>query len=284
MSLLNIAPLQSQSPAAEALKQFAPLGPAINVLMVWPRFPASFWGFQGMMSLLPEKTAMPPLGLITVAALCPKSWNIRLIDRAFDQLPDAELQWSDLVMVSGMHVQKGDIADILRRARAAGKRTIVGGPYASSEPESLLDLADHVVIGEPDNVFVEMANDLETGAARLLYTIHGKPDLTLTPAPRFDLLKIDNYSCMAVQFSRGCPFECEFCDITTIYGRKPRTKHPSQVTAELDALRALGWRKQVFIVDDNFIGNHKHALGLARALEAWQIREGYPFMLGGRER
>src|ERR1700676_5542873 len=117
MSLFTIASLQNPSPAGEAASQFAPLGAAINVLMVWPRFPASFWGFQGMMSLLPEKTAMPPLGLITVAALCPKSWNVRLIDRAFDQLPDAQLLWSDLVMVSGMHVQKGDIADILRRGR-----------------------------------------------------------------------------------------------------------------------------------------------------------------------
>src|ERR1700681_602640 len=128
MSLLNIAPLQSQSPAAEAVNQFPPLGPAINVLMVWPRFPASFWGFQGMMSLLPEKTAMPPLGLITVAALCPKNWNIRLTDRAFDELLEADLLWADLVMVSGMQVQKVDIKDILRRARGLRKRTMVGGP------------------------------------------------------------------------------------------------------------------------------------------------------------
>ena len=278
MSLLNIAPLQSQSPTAEAVKQFAPLGPAINVLMVWPRFPASFWGFQGMMSLLPEKTAMPPLGLITVAALCPKSWNIRLIDRAFDQLPDAELQWSDLVMVSGMHVQKGDIADILRRARVLGKRTIVGGPYASSEPEVLLELADHVVVGEPDEAFDKIAMDLETGRARRLYVIEEKPDVSKTPTPRFDLLKLENYVLMAVQFSRGCPFQCEFCDIITLYGRKPRTKQPKQLLGELQALVDFGWRKPVFVVDDNFIGNHKLALALTQEMEEWQKARGYPLM------
>jgi len=278
MSLLNIAPSQSQSPAAEAVNQFAPLGPAINVLMVWPRFPASFWGFQGMMSLLPEKTAMPPLGLITVAALCPKSWNIRLIDRAFEQLPDAELQWSDLVMVSGMHVQKGDIADILRRARVLGKRTIVGGPYASSEPEVLLELADHVVVGEPDEAFDKIAMDLETGLARRLYVIEEKPDVSKTPTPRFDLLKLENYVLMAVQFSRGCPFQCEFCDIITLYGRKPRTKQPKQLLGELQALVDFGWRKPVFVVDDNFIGNHKLALALTQEMEEWQKARGYPLM------
>ena len=261
-------------------RTFPPLGRGIRALLVWPQIPPSFWSFAGNGVILPEKACIPPLGLLTVAALCPKDWVLRLIDCTFEDVLDDDLHWADLIMVSGMQVQREDLRRVLRRARAAGKRTMVGGPYASSEPESLLEFADHVVIGEPDNVFAQIANDLETGAARRLYTIHDKPDLTATPAPRFDLLKIDNYSCMAVQFSRGCPFECEFCDIITIYGRKPRTKHPSQVTAELDALRALGWRKQVFIVDDNFIGNHKHALGLAQALEAWQIQEGYPFMLG----
>jgi radical SAM superfamily enzyme YgiQ (UPF0313 family) len=282
LEMLKASPRQPgfESDANIEDRVFAPLGRGIRALLVWPRIPPSFWSFAGNGVILPEKACIPPLGLLTVAALCPKDWALRLIDCTFEDMRDDDLQWANLILVSGMQVQREDLRRVLRRARAAGKRTMVGGPYASSEPESLLDLADHVVMGEPDNVFAEIANDLETGAARRLYTIHDKPDLTTTPAPRFDLLKIDNYSCMAVQFSRGCPFECEFCDIITIYGRKPRTKHPSQVTAELDALRALGWRKQVFIVDDNFIGNHKHALGLAQALEAWQIREGYPFMLG----
>ena len=146
---------------------------------------------------------------------------------------------------------------------------MIGGPYASSEPESLLPLADHVVVGEPDAEFARIAVELESGTARRLYTISEKPDLTCTPVPRFDLLRLDRYVTMAVQFSRGCPFQCEFCDIITIFGRKPRAKSPSQILAELDLLFKLGWRGHVFVVDDNFIGNHKLAMGLAEALEEW---------------
>jgi len=259
-------------------QNYPPLGPAIKVLMVWPRFPSSFWSFSGMMELIPEETIHPPLGLLTVAALCPKNWTIRLVDRSFEDLQDADILWADLVMVSGMRVQKEDMRKTLLRARALGKRTMVGGPYASSEPETLLPVADHVVAGEPDEVFHEIAADLERGSAKRLYDIKDKPDVSKTPLPRFDLLKIKKYASMAVQFSRGCPFQCEFCDIITIYGRKPRTKPPSQLMAELDALFALGWRDQVFIVDDNFIGNHKRALELAQSLQAWQQSHGVPFL------
>ncbi|MEJ2009099.1 MAG: B12-binding domain-containing radical SAM protein [Acidobacteriota bacterium] len=255
---------------------FRPLGSDLKVLMVWPRFPSSFWSFEGILELVRIEGNHPPLGLLTVAALCPKSWTVRLIDRSFEDLRDEDLQWADLVMVSGMRVQKDDIRETLLRARALGKRTIIGGPFASSEPDLLLRLADHVVVGEPDEVFQEIASDLELGTARRLYEIKEKPDVSKTPPPRFDLLKIGKYASMAIQFSRGCPFQCEFCDIITIYGRKPRTKKPAQVLAELDALYELGWRDEVFIVDDNFIGNHKLALGLARELEAWQKRHDYP--------
>jgi len=181
-------------------------------------------------------------------------------------------------MVSGMRVQKDDIRETLLRVRALGRRTMIGGPYASSEPDTLLLLADHVVVGEPDEAFHEIAAELEGGSAKRLYVITDKPDIRKTPLPRFDLLKIGNYASMAVQFSRGCPFQCEFCDIITIYGRKPRTKPPSQLLAELDALYELGWRDQVFIVDDNFIGNHKLAFELAQKLEEWQKGRGYPLL------
>ena len=278
--LTNLQKRSSPPPAEDPgeLRSFPPLGSAIKVLMIWPKIPPSFWSFQGMMNLIPEKTTMPPLGLITIAALCPKNWTIRLIDRAFDELLDADLLWADLVMISGMQVQKADVKDILRRARGLGKRTMVGGPYASTEPEALLAFADHVVVGEPDEIFATIATGLETGLARRLYVIHEKPDLRQTPTPRFELLKLENYAFMAVQFSRGCPFQCEFCDIITIYGRKPRTKPPGQLLAELDALVELGWRKHVFIVDDNFIGNHKLALELAREMEPWQEARDYPLL------
>ncbi|TAM82611.1 MAG: B12-binding domain-containing radical SAM protein [Acidobacteria bacterium] len=262
----------------DTLPAFRPLGPAPKVLLVWPRFPASFWSFEGILDLVPMETEQPPLGLLTVAALCPKNWALRLIDRSFEDLLDEDLLWADLVMLSGMRVQKDDIREILLRGRALGRRTIIGGPFASSEPELLLRWADHVVVGEPDEVFPEIASDLEHGSAKRLYVVKEKPDVSKTPLPRFDLLKIDKYASMAIQFSRGCPFQCEFCDIITIYGRKPRAKSPAQVLAELDALLELGWRDQVFIVDDNFIGNHKLAHELALELQEWQKRRGYPLL------
>jgi radical SAM superfamily enzyme YgiQ (UPF0313 family) len=231
-----------------------------------------------MLDIVPEESVLPPLGLITVAALCPPHWQLRLVDLAFDELGDEDLRWANLVMVSAMHAQRAGSVEVLRRARALGARTMIGGPFVSSEPTFFADLADHLVLGEPDEVFAAIARDLEGGSARHVYHVHDRPDLSLTPAPRFDLLKMEKYSSLSVQFSRGCPFQCEFCDIITIYGRRPRTKSVRQLVAELDLIREAGWRKQVFLVDDNFIGNHRRALELARELGAWQRRHGYPFV------
>ncbi len=262
---------------AAAERPLPPLGTALNVLMVWPRFPPSFWGFEGVLDMLPEAAMTPPLGLITVAALCPPSWTIRLIDHCFEEVRKEDLLWADLVMVSAMHAQRLDARAILARARALGRRTFVGGPWASTEPEVVLQDADHVLVGEAEEAFASIAIALENGSAQRLYTITDKPDMTSSPVPRFDLLHLDKYTSMPVQFSRGCPFQCEFCDIITIYGRKPRAKTPDQLIGELDTLRALGWRNEVFIVDDNFIGNHHKALALSLELAAWQLRHDHPF-------
>jgi radical SAM superfamily enzyme YgiQ (UPF0313 family) len=278
LSSANIGP--GAVPAGcETPQAWTPLGPSPKVLMVWPPFPASFWGFEGMVRLLPEKSVLPPLGLITVASLCPPGWRLRLIDCAFQTLTDEDIRGADLVMLSAMHAQRFNAHAVLQRCRQLGTRTIIGGPYASSQPEALLPLADHVVVGEVDEAFGEIAAGLEAGVAPRLYRLTAKPDVTRSPVPRFDLLDLPAYVCMPVQFSRGCPFECEFCDIITIYGRKPRTKSPAQLIDELDTLRRLGWRKQVFVVDDNFIGNRKAALQLVRQLAPWQQRHGYPFAL-----
>jgi radical SAM superfamily enzyme YgiQ (UPF0313 family) len=249
----------------------------VNALLVWPRFPPSFWGFEGMLEIIPERSIMPPLGLVTVAALCPPTWHIRLIDRAFEELRDEDLLWANLVMVSAMHAQRADAREVLARARSLGRRTFIGGPWASSEPEVLLPEADHVLAGEAEEVFADIAVALERGTARRLYSVSDKPDMTRSPVPRYDLLRLDEYVSMSVQFSRGCPFQCDFCDIITIYGRRPRVKTPPQLLVELDTLHRLGWRKKVFIVDDNFIGNHQQALLLARDLAVWQQRRGHPF-------
>jgi radical SAM superfamily enzyme YgiQ (UPF0313 family) len=230
-----------------------------------------------MLEITPESSLVPPLGLITVAALCPKRWHLRLVDCAFEMLTDDDLRWADLVMVSAMFAQQADARRILLRARALGRRTFIGGPWASSQPEVLVQQADHVLVGEAEDLFSEIASALENGTARHLYVASEKPDMTRSPLPRFDLLKLNRYATMPVQFSRGCPFQCEFCDIITIYGRRPRVKTPAQLLSELDLLRALGWHKEVFVVDDNFIGNHQRALDLVRELAAWQRRNGYPF-------
>src|SRR6202795_2223241 len=231
---------------------FPPLGLTIRVLMVWPSFPASFRSIGEMMQIVPERALVPPLGLITVAALCPAHWKIRLVDLAFQALRDEDILWADLVMVSAMAVQRKSVRLTLERASKLNRRTMIGGPYASSDPEALLPLADHVVVGEPDEIFPEIAADLERGSARRLYSITEKPDVTRPPVPRFDLLALNKYPLMSVQFSRGCPFTCEFCDIITLYGRRPRTKSPAQLIGELDTLLQLGWRKEIFVVDGNF--------------------------------
>jgi radical SAM superfamily enzyme YgiQ (UPF0313 family) len=256
---------------------FPPLGSNLKVLLIWPKFPPSFWGFEGVLRMLPEAAMTPPLGLITVAALCPPAWSLRLLDHAFDEIRDEDYRWADLVMVSSMHAQRVDTLAILARARELGKRTFIGGPWASSEPERLQEFADHVLVGEAEEVFAAIANDLEKGTARAVYKVDDKPDMSHSPIPRFDLLRRDMYTSMPVQFSRGCPFQCEFCDIITIYGRRPRVKSPAQLISELDTLRALGWRNEVFIVDDNFIGNSKNALQLSKELAEWGSRNGRVF-------
>jgi radical SAM superfamily enzyme YgiQ (UPF0313 family) len=264
-------------PEGHTVKQFAPLGPNLKVLMVWPKFPASFWGFEGVLEMLPERAMTPPLGLITVAALCPATWNLRLIDHAFEELNDEDILWADLIMVSAMHAQRADAIATLKQARRLGRRSFIGGPWASSEPEALTPHADHVLVGEVEEAFAGICKALEDGTPQAIYKIKDKPGMTDAPIPRFDLLRLDKYTSMPVQFSRGCPFQCEFCDIITIYGRKPRTKTAAQLIRELDTLRGLGWRNEVFIVDDNFIGNSKEALTLANELAVWQETNKHPF-------
>jgi radical SAM superfamily enzyme YgiQ (UPF0313 family) len=254
-----------------------PLGPNLKVLLVWPRFPPSFWGFEGVLSMMPEAAITPPLGLVTVAALCPASWTLKLLDHSFDEVTDADLRAADLVMVSAMHAQRADAIVILRRARALGTRTFIGGPWASSQPDVVQLEADHVLVGEAEEAFAAIALALENGTAQPMYRITEKPDLSVSPIPRFDLLRMDKYTTMPVQFARGCPFQCDFCDIITIYGRKVRGKSSAQLIGELDRLRELGWHGEVFIVDDNFIGNRKSSLHLCQDLAQWGEARGKPF-------
>ena len=241
----------------------------MNALLIYPEFPDTYWSFKHALKFLGKRAAQPPLGLMTVAALLPTSWKKRLVDANVDRLRDRDLDWADVVLLSGMHIQRESLVAIVERCRARGLRTIVGGPIASSVPAAELK-ADHVVIGEAETVIPVLARDLEQGTAGPVYQAAERPEMDTSPLPDLSLIEMRRYSTMAVQYSRGCPFNCEFCDIIEIYGRRPRTKAVTQVLAELDQLRAAGWREAVFIVDDNFIGNKARAKELCVALSEWR--------------
>ncbi|MGD0941202.1 MAG: B12-binding domain-containing radical SAM protein [Terracidiphilus sp.] len=241
----------------------------MNALLIYPEFPDTYWSFKHALKFLGKRAAQPPLGLMTVAALLPGNWQKRLVDTNVERLQDRDLAWADVVLVSGMHIQRDSLTAIIERCRALGLRTVVGGPIASSL--SAADLkADHVVIGEAESLIAGLAWDLEQGTAKLVYQATERPEMATSPLPDLNLIKMHRYSTMAVQYSRGCPFNCEFCDIIEIYGRRPRTKAVAQVLSELDQLRAAGWREAVFIVDDNFIGNKARAKELCVALAEWR--------------
>jgi len=245
----------------------------MNALLIYPQFPETFWSFKHALKFLGKRAAQPPLGLMTVAALLPQTWKKRLVDTNVERLSERDLKWADVVLVSGMLIQRESLVQIVERCRARGLRTVVGGPIASSLPKDQLR-ADHVVIGEAESLIAGLARDLEQGTARDAYQAAERPEMTTSPLPELSLIRMKRYSTMTVQYSRGCPFNCEFCNIIEIYGRRPRTKAVQQVLAELNQLRAAGWRESVFIVDDNFIGNKPRAKELLKALAVWRKQTG----------
>ncbi len=253
----------------------------MRVLLLYPLFPKSFWSFDKALELIGRKVSLPPLGMITVAALLPQTWEFRLIDRNVQSETEADWDWADLVIVSGMIVQKLDMLQLIRQAKQRGKLVAVGGPYVTSVPEAALEAGvDFLVLDEGEITLPLLVEALERGETSGVFSANGeKPDVTSTPIPRFDLLDLTVYNEMSVQFSRGCPFQCEFCDIIVLYGRKPRTKSPAQLIAELQSLYDLGWRRSIFIVDDNFIGNKRNVKLLLRELGPWMAARRYPFRL-----
>lgn len=251
----------------------------MRVLLLYPLFPKSFWSFDKVLELIGRKVSLPPLGLVTVAAILPQTWEFRLVDRNVGYESEADWYWADLVIISGMIVQKDDMRFLIESAKRRGKPVAVGGPYVTSVPEAAQDAgADFLVLDEGEITLPLLVEALESGATSGVFRSNGeKPDVTTTPIPRFDLLDLNAYSDMSVQFSRGCPYQCEFCDIIVLYGRKPRTKTPAQLLAELQALYDLGWRRSVFVVDDNFIGNKRNAKLMLKELASWMVEHDYPF-------
>ncbi len=245
-------------------------------MLVYPIFPDTYWSFKYALSFENKQASFPPLGLLTVSAMLPDSWEKRLVDMNVEELDPADIAWADMVFVSAMIVQQDSLMDVVKISKAMGKRVAVGGPYVSTSADKLSH-ADFIFIGEAETTLPEFIHDLEIGAARHTYEAAEKPSLLNTPVPDFSLIEHKNYSAMNVQYSRGCPFNCEFCDIIEIYGRVPRTKSNSQMIAELEALKETGWRGLVFIVDDNFIGNKKNVKLFMPDLIDWARSNDHPF-------
>jgi radical SAM superfamily enzyme YgiQ (UPF0313 family) len=250
----------------------------VNVLLFSPIFPKTFWSFDRVLKLIGRKALLPPLGLITVAAILPQEWNFRLVDRNVALESEADWAWADLIIISAMMVQMKDFLHLIQEGVRRGKKVAVGGPYPTSLPDPALEAGAHyLVLDEGELTLPMFVAALERQEERGIFRSLEKPNVTQTPIPRFDLLEMNAYDQMSLQFSRGCPFQCEFCDIIVLYGRKPRTKTPEQFIAELQRLYDLGWRRTIFVVDDNFIGNQRNVKGLLREMIPWMRKYDYPF-------
>lgn len=245
----------------------------MNVLLVYPRNPDTFWSFKHVLKFVSKKSAFPPLGLLTVAAMLPSAWKLKLVDLNVSDLCDNELRWADYVFLSGMIVHRQSAHEIAARCAVLGKTVIAGGPLFTTGHQDFPEI-HHFVLGEAEDVMGQLVADLEAGAVQPFYHAEKWPDIRKSPVPRWDLIQLDDYVTMSVQFSRGCPFNCEFCDIVIMNGRVPRTKDPAQVVRELEVLRLAGWKDSVFIVDDNFIGNRKRARELLGTLIKWRSSVG----------
>jgi radical SAM superfamily enzyme YgiQ (UPF0313 family) len=228
----------------------------MNILLIYPKFPDTFWSFSYALRFIGKKSAFPPLGLITVAALLPEQFQIRLVDLNVDALGDDDLAWADMAFISAMAVQRKSAVHVVDRCKAKGLKIVAGGPLFTAQPYEF-EQVDHLVLDEAEATLPAFLTDLKNGCPKQLYRAKEYPDIHHSPIPQWGLIDTRRYASLNIQYSRGCPFNCEFCNITALFGRTPRTKTPRQVIAELDAIYQAGWRGNIFFVDDNFIGNKR---------------------------
>ena len=245
----------------------------MKILLISPQTPDTFWSFKHAIRFVARKASMAPLGLLTVAAMLPPEWQLKLVDLNVEKLKDEDLRWADYVLLGAMIVHKDSVREIVARCAAFKKTVIAGGPLFTTGHEAFPEI-QHFVLGEAEDLMPQVVADIKSGRLQSLYSTTHRPDMAHTPMPRWDLINFKYYVTMSVQFSRGCPFDCEFCDIIVMNGRVPRTKTPAQLIAELDGLRVRGWKDMVFIVDDNFIGNKPRTKALLRELIEWRRRTG----------
>ena len=250
----------------------------MKVLMVYPEYPATFWSFRYALPFVNKRASLPPLGLLTVASILPKGWEKKLIDMNVEKLTDEDLSWADYVFISGMIVQKKSAQEVIDRAKSSGKLVVAGGPLFTTGYKNFRNV-DHFVLSEGESTIPEFIKDLEDGKAKHIYTSSERPDIEKTPVPQWSLLKKEKYASLAIQISRGCPFNCEFCDVIIMNGRIPRLKTPGQIITELNAVYESGWRGSVFIVDDNFIGNKVKVKAILEEISLWMKLKKKPFTL-----
>ena len=251
----------------------------MKILLVYPQYPDTFWSFKHALKFISKKSAYPPLGLLTVAAMLPDEWQKKLVDMNVTSLNDEDLKWADYVFVSAMVVQRNSVKEVISRCKKFNTKIVAGGPLFTTEHEEF-EGVDHFVLDEAEITLPPFLEDLKKGSAKHIYTSKQRPDITKTPIPLWSLINMGKYASMNIQYSRGCPFNCEFCDIVILNGHKPRTKSKEQVLAELNALYNQGWRSSVFVVDDNFIGNKKKLkVEILPALIEWARGRKYSFPL-----
>ncbi len=251
----------------------------MKILLVYPKYPDTFWSFKHALKFISKKACYPPLGLLTVAAMLPGEWEKKLVDMNVADLKDSDIRWADYVFISAMSVQKESAEAVIQRCKALGSRVVAGGPLFTSSYEDFEDV-DHLVLNEAEVTLPMFLKDLADGRPQRIYTSAQWADLAATPVPLMELIDSRQYGSMNIQYSRGCPYDCEFCNITVLYGRKPRTKSKEQVVAELDSLYSMGWKGGVFFVDDNFIGNRaKLKKEILPAIIDWMKKRKHPFAL-----
>ncbi len=249
----------------------------MKILLTYPRYLDSFWGFKEALRFISKKATHPPLGLLTVAAMLPEEWEKKLVDMNVTTLRDKDLQWADFVFISAMAIQKASVKEVISRCKKMGIKIVAGGPLFTTGYEEFEDV-DHFVLNEAEITLPPFLEDLKNGCAKHIYTSKELPDIQKTPIPLWDLINMRKYATMSVQYSRGCPFDCEFCNIPVLYGRKVRTKSKAQIVAELENLHSQGWRGDVFLVDDNFIGNKRRLKKeILPAMIEWMERKRHPF-------
>ena len=249
----------------------------MKILLVYPKYPNTFWSFKYALKFISKKATHPPLGLLTVAAMLPKKWEKKLVDMNVTTLRDKDLEWADFVFISAISIQKVSVKEVIGRCKKMDTKIVAGGPLFTTGYEQF-EGVDYFVLNEAEITLPPFLEDLKNGCAKHIYTSKEFPDIQKTPIPLWELANVKKYAIMSIQYSRGCPFDCEFCDIPVLYGHKVRTKNKAQILAELEKLYSQGWRDGVFFVDDNFIGNKKKVKKeILPTIIEWMERKRHPF-------